>query len=266
MMQNSCPKAAATVGKVWLVGAGPGDPELLTLKALKVLKRCNVWLVDDLAGAGVLALAPEGTRVLNVGKRGGCRSTAQSFILRLMSRYALQGHIVARVKGGDPFIFGRGGEEMAWLAERGIPVDSVSGITAGLAVGSAYGLPLTHRDMARGVAFVTAHTSDGSRPDWASLANSGLTIVCYMGMNHIDNLVTELLTAGFAAGLPVAVAQSVTQSSQRQIFTTLQRAAQDARAAGMGSPAVIVLGKVVNARHAATPCDAPWGVAVSQAI
>lgn len=235
----------SSAGKVWLVGAGPGDPELLTLKALRVLQACTLWLVDDLVGAGVLALATPGTRIIKVGKRGGCKSTPQTFILRLMARYARHGHTVARVKGGDPFIFGRGGEELAWLQTRDIEVGSVSGITAGLAVASALGLPLTHRDVARGVTFVTAHTADGTRPSWRALAQSGMTVVCYMGMRDPQGFSDELMQAGFAPDLPVAIVQHVSRPDQRHVFTTLAQLAFAAQAHGLGSPAVIVLGEAV---------------------
>lgn len=232
------------IGKVWLVGAGPGDPELLTLKAARVLRECDVWLTDDLVSPDIRALAAPGTRIIGVGKRGGCRSTPQAFILRLMARYARQGRTVARVKGGDPFVFGRGGEEMAWLQERGIAVEAVAGITAGLAVGPAIGLPVTHRGVSRGVALVTAHTMDGSRPDWQALAVSGLTVVCYMGMSDAARLTDELLEAGFAAALPVAVVHRVSCPDQRHIVTTLRDMARDIEHAGLASPAVIVLGEV----------------------
>jgi uroporphyrin-III C-methyltransferase len=232
-------------GKVWLVGAGPGDPELLTVKAARVLGLCGVWLVDDLVGDGILALAAPGTRIVKVGKRGGCRSTPQDFILRLMARYARQGRAVARVKGGDPFIFGRGGEEMAWLAERGIAAEAVGGLTAGLAAGAALGLPLTHRGVSRGVALVTAHTMDGTRPDWRGLAASGMTVVCYMGMRDAATLAQELQDAGFAAATPVAVVHRVSCPDQRHIVTTLAGMDADIAAARLASPAVIVLGEVV---------------------
>lgn len=256
-IQNNGQRAA---GKVWLVGAGPGDVELLTLKALRVLKQCTVWLVDDLVGADILELAPAGTRIVKVGKRGGCASTPQDFILRLMARYARAGHVVARLKGGDPFIFGRGGEEMAWLCKHGIDVDSVSGITAGLAVGSALGLPLTHREGSRGVTLVTAHTANGARPDWQALARSGMTIVCYMGMAHAGRLAAELIRAGFPASLPVAVVQHVSCAAERHMTTTLENMAGDIEVQRMGSPAVIVLGEVVRHRHvrveSVPPCAA----------
>ncbi len=248
---SSSHSRASVRGKVWLIGAGPGDPELLTVKAARLLQDCAIWLVDDLVGKAILELAGPQTRIINVGKRGGCASTPQQFILRLMARYARQGHAVARLKGGDPFIFGRGGEEMAWLAEHGIPVEAVSGITAGLAVGSALGLPLTHRACARGVTLVTAHTADGSQPNWKALADSGLTIVCYMGMSGIDELTRALQAAGFPASLPVAVVQRVSCAAQRQLITTLARLAHDVDTHGLGSPSVIVLGQVVGLAHGA---------------
>ncbi|NYT84569.1 uroporphyrinogen-III C-methyltransferase [Pollutimonas harenae] len=243
-------------GKVWLIGAGPGDPDLLTVKAARQLQRCTIWLVDDLAGQAILELASPQTRIIHVGKRGGCVSTSQQFILRLMARYARQGHAVARLKGGDPFIFGRGGEEMIWLTQRGILVEAISGITAGLAVGSALGLPLTHRGCSRGVVLVTAHTADGSQPCWEALAASGLSVVCYMGMSNIDELTHTLLAAGFTADLPVAVVQNVSSAAQRQLTTTLSELAQKVKAHDLGSPSVIVLGRVVGlAQHASLDLD-----------
>ncbi|TEA76970.1 uroporphyrinogen-III C-methyltransferase [Allopusillimonas ginsengisoli] len=252
---KATPPYRPAAGKVWLVGAGPGDPEQLTLKALRILAASTLWLVDDLVGEGVLALASPGTRMIKVGKRGGCKSTPQTFILRLMARYARHGYTVARVKGGDPFIFGRGGEEIAWLQSQGIDVDSVSGITAGLAAGSALGLPLTHREVARGVAFVTAHTANGDQPAWHALAKSGMTIVCYMGMRHLASLTDEWLQAGFAPTLPVAIVQRVSCADQRHAITTLAQLADTAQAHGLGSPAVIVLGAAVaHAACAALSC------------
>ena len=236
-------------GKVWLIGAGPGDPDLLTVRAVKTLAACTVWLVDDLVGPGVLELAAPGTRIVRVGKRGGCKSTPQPFILRLMLRYARQGETVARVKGGDAFIFGRGGEEWAWLAERGVQVEAVAGLTAGLAIGAQMGLPITHRQVARGVALVTAHTVDetgaGSQPYWKALAQSGLTVVCYMGMSDPTRLARMLMASGFRADLPVAVVQRATCADQRQLTTTVAQMAADIQTHDMGSPAVIVLGDAV---------------------
>lgn len=238
----------AATGKVWLVGAGPGDAELLTLKAYRILQNADVWLVDDLISEDILALAPTHARIVPVGKRGGCPSTAQNFILRLMARYARTGLQVARVKGGDPFIFGRGGEELAWLAEQGIAAEAVGGMTAGLAAASALGLPLTHRASARGVVFVTAHTADGVAPDWRALAQSGLTLVCYMGMSRKEQLQQDMLQAGFAGDLPVAVVERVTCRNERSLFTTLRAMSADISAAGLGSPALLIIGQAVTHR------------------
>jgi uroporphyrin-III C-methyltransferase len=258
-----CHKAPATAGKVWLIGAGPGDPDLLTVKAARLLRAATVWLVDDLVGADVLALAAPNARIVPVGKRGGCRSTPQDFILRLMARYARQGHQVARVKGGDPFIFGRGGEEIAWLKKRGVEVEAIAGLTAGLAVGAALGLPLTHRGVARGVTFVTAHTMDGSSPDWRALAASGMTVVCYMGMHDPARLAAELLRAGFAADLPVAIVHRVSCPDQRACASTLADMAAAIERDGLASPSVIELGEAVAhaAGLAAAPLSACWDAA-----
>ena len=170
--------------KVWLVGAGPGDPELLTLKAVRAMGEAQVVLIDDLVNPAVLEHCPS-ARVIPVGKRGGCRSTPQAFIHRLMLRYARQGKCVVRLKGGDPCIFGRGGEEAEWLAARGIEVEMVNGITAGLAGATQCGISLTQRGVARGVTLVTAHTLDGSSPEWHALAKTGTTLVVYMGVSSV---------------------------------------------------------------------------------
>jgi len=238
---------ARAPGKVWLVGAGPGDPELLTLKAARVLGQADVWLVDDLVGEGVLAFAAAHARIVRVGKRGGCRSTPQDFILRLMRRYARQGWVVARVKGGDPFIFGRGGEELAWLACHGVAAEAVGGMTAGLAAGAALGLPLTHRGLARGVTLVTAHQHDGGAPNWRALADSRMTVVCYMGMADVHTLQQVLLDSGFAPQLPVAVVQRVSCPDQRTLFVPLAALAAAVTQHGLASPAVIILGEAVHA-------------------
>jgi uroporphyrin-III C-methyltransferase len=168
-------------GRVVLVGAGPGDAELLTLKAVRMLRAADVVLHDDLVSADVLARVNPAARIVAVGKRGGCASTPQAFIDQLMIREARAGALVVRLKGGDPFVFGRGGEEMSALRAAGITVDVVNGITAGLAAPAAIGVPLTHRSLAHGVVFVTAHAAgDGEGPDWQLLARCGLTLVIYM--------------------------------------------------------------------------------------
>jgi uroporphyrin-III C-methyltransferase len=168
-------------GKVSLVSAGPGDLELLTIKAARTLATADVLMLDDLVDPQIVSLAPR-ARVIRVGKRGGCRSTPQAFICRLMRRYAQRGEHVVRVKGGDALLFGRAGEEIGFLRKSGIEVVIVNGISSGFAAAAALGVSLTHRDHCRGVTFVTAHAQDHSEPDWAALAATGTTLAIYMGM------------------------------------------------------------------------------------
>src|SRR5436190_4893999 len=181
--------ASTRDAKVFLVGAGPGDPELLTLKAVRALGEADVVLVDELVSRACLAHVRPGAKIIEVGKRGGCRSTPQVFIEKLLVRYARQGKNVVRLKGGDPFVFGRGGEELEALRAHGIDAEVVPGITAGL----ASGIPVTHRDAARGVIFVTGHTQDGAEPDWQALARSGLTLVIYMCLKRLPEIARALM-------------------------------------------------------------------------
>ena len=240
-----------TPGKVILVGAGPGDPELLTLKALKAIQRANVLFVDDLVSDAIVAFASPSARVVHVGKRGGCKSTPQEFIEKLMLAAAREGHIVVRLKGGDPFIFGRGGEEVEHLQAAGIEVEVVNGITAGLAATTSLGVPLTHRQHAHGVVFVTGHAKPGAQgPDWQLLASTAhsarLTLVIYMGVSSAERIQNELLS-GLPASTPVAVIQNATLLSQRHITTRLATLAQAIAQSGLASPSVIVVGEVVGA-------------------
>ena len=238
-------------GKVTLVGAGPGDPELLTLKALKAIQAASVLLVDDLVSPEVVAHAPAGARVVYVGKRGGCKSTPQDFIERLMILAAREGENVVRLKGGDPFIFGRGGEEREHLLAAGIAVEVVNGITSGLAAATALGVPLTHREHAQGVVFLTGHAQNGAAaPDWKLLAAAArearLTLVIYMGVRSAARLQQELLT-GLPAATPVAIVQRASLPDQRQAVTTLGELAATIEREGLASPSVIVVGDVVGA-------------------
>ena len=233
-------------GKVWLVGAGPGDPELLTLKAVRVLRTADAVLVDDLVDRRVLAHVRRGARVIKVGKRGGCKSTPQAFILKLMVRFARCGATVVRLKGGDPFIFGRGGEEAAALTAAGIPVEVISGITAGIAAPAVLGIPVTHRDVARGVTFLTGHARDGAGPDWEALRASGTTLVIYMGVKRVATLVSGMLDAGFPADTPACAIRNGTLETQAEVVTTLAALPAAAAAAQIDSPAILVVGKVVG--------------------
>lgn len=232
--------------KVWLVGAGPGDPELLTLKAVRALREADVVLIDDLVNPAVLEHCP-GARVITVGKRGGCRSTPQDFIHRLMLRYARQGKCVVRLKGGDPCIFGRGGEEATWLRDRGVSVELVNGITAGLAGATNCDIPLTLRGISRGVTLVTAHTQDDSSLNWRALAEGGTTLVIYMGVAKLSEIARQLLEGGMAADMPVAMIENASLPQQRECRSSLARMQDDAKAFALKSPAILVIGAVAAA-------------------
>ena len=237
-------------GTVALVGAGPGDPELLTLKAVKAIAAATVLLVDDLVNDAVLMHARPGARIVHVGKRGGCKSTPQAFIEKLMVMAAREGEVVVRLKGGDPFIFGRGGEEVEHLRAQGIPVQVVNGITAGLAAMTSLGAPLTHRDQAHGVVFVTGHAASADAgTDWQQLAatarDARLTLVIYMGVRDANRIQQELL-AGLPADTPVAVIQNASLPDQRHAVTSLDRLHATLMTEQLGSPSVIVVGDVVR--------------------
>jgi uroporphyrin-III C-methyltransferase len=246
-------------GLVTLVGAGPGDPELLTLKAVKAIQAATVLLVDDLVSDEVVAMAAPGARIVHVGKRGGCKSTPQAFIEKLMVMAAREGENVVRLKGGDPFIFGRGGEEVEHLHAAGIEVRVVNGITAGLAAVSSLGVALTHREHAHGVVFVTGHARPGSEgTDWRALAatarDARLTLVIYMGVTGATRIQQELLT-GLPASTPVAIVQRASLPDQRHAVTTLGALAATLDSEQLASPSVIVVGDVVRgvAATAASP-------------
>lgn len=244
---------------VWLVGAGPGDPELLTLKAVRAIRGATVLLVDDLVGDAVLRYARRSARIVHVGKRGGCRSTPQAFIEQLMLREALAGERVVRLKGGDPFIFGRGGEEAAALRAHGLRVEVVNGITAGLAAATSLGAPLTHRDHAHGVMLVTGHAKDEDASlDWRVLgaaAAQGLTLVIYMGVSQAARLQAGLLDA-LPAGTPLAIVQHASTAQQRSALTTLGGLLDTLEREGLGSPAVLIVGDVLRGLAQLAPADA----------
>ena len=237
-------------GKVYLVGAGPGDPELLTLKAVRAIGEADVLLVDDLVNPQVLEHAHADARVVHVGKRGGCKSTPQSFIERLLVAEALAGHSVVRLKGGDPFMFGRGGEEIAALSAAGIDYEVINGISAGLAAATSVGIPLTHRDLCHGVAFVTGHTQSDGSLSWKPILAAGLTLVVYMGMTNLPEIVAELRAIGTRPTLPIAVIQNATLPSQRVLVSTLETIIDDVTQQQMASPSIIVMGEVVTLHRA----------------
>jgi uroporphyrin-III C-methyltransferase len=254
MSQNDSTFIKATsqeLGTCALVGAGPGDPELLTLKAVKAIQAATVLLVDDLVNEEVLQHASPAARIVYVGKRGGCKSTPQAFIEKLMINAVQAGEKVVRLKGGDPFIFGRGGEEVEHLRAVGIEVTVINGITSGLAAISSLGAPLTHREHAHGVVFVTGHAKPGDKgTDWRQLAatarDAKLTLVIYMGVSGADMIQTELLT-GLPAHTPVAIIENASLPHQRQALTQLDQLTHTLQTTGLKSPSILVVGDVVQA-------------------
>jgi len=232
--------------QVYLIGAGPGAADLITVRAAKVLAAADIVLIDDLVDRAVLAHCAVHALIIPVGKRAGCRSTPQEFIQRLMLRYVRQGRIVARLKGGDPFVFGRGGEELAFLMARGVAVEVVPGLTAGIAVPAVLGIPVTHRDLSLGITLVTAHTRADGEPDWAALARTGTTLAIYMGLTRIERIAERLIACGMDAATPAAVVEQGTLAGQRHVLAPLAVLPRAARAAGLASPALIVIGAVVG--------------------
>ena len=236
-------------GGVALVGAGPGDPELLTLKAVRVIGQATLLLVDDLVSDEILAYAHPDARVVHVGKRGGCKSTPQAFIEKLMIMAAREGERVVRLKGGDPFIFGRGGEEKEHLEAAGVSVEVVNGITSGLAAVTSLGVPLTHRDHAHGVVFMTGHAQSGQGVDWPLMARTAaqarLTLVIYMGISNAAEIQQQLLT-GLPASTPVAIVKHASRPEQRHAVAQLGQLVDTLQREDLGSPAIIVVGDVVK--------------------
>lgn len=276
-----------TLHPVALVGAGPGDPELLTLRALKRIEAADVVLADDLIDPRVLALVQG--RLLRVGKRGGwaksapgplaqanpprgwqspwerpggdCISTDQQFIHALMVREARAGHRVVRLKGGDPFVFGRGGEEVDALRDAGLAVEVVSGLTSGIAGPAAVGIPVTDRRHSPGVALVTGHPGEGcAEPDWAALAQSRLTLVIYMGVARCAEIVAALQAGGLAPDTPAAVVSSAHTARQREARCTLATLADTVQREGLASPALLVVGAVAALGQAVNVVEA-WAAA-----
>jgi len=242
---------AFEAGWVWLVGAGPGDPGLLTLLAAHALASADTIVYDALVDDGILGLARTGAELIYAGKRGGKPSPRQLDISARLVRLAREGRRVLRLKGGDPFVFGRGGEEALALAAAGVPFRIVPGITAGIG-GLAYaGIPATHRDTNHTVAFVTGHMAGGDVPDgidWAALARGAQAIVVYMALKHIEPIAGHLLAGGLAASTPVAVVSRAATRHQRVLETTLGSAAADVAASGIEVPAVVAIGEIVTLR------------------
>ncbi len=233
-------------GQVFLIGAGPGDIDLLTLGAVRCIRQADVILIDDLVNHEVLQFALPNIPIIYVGKRGGCVSTPQTFIHRKMIVLAQEGKVVARIKGGDPFMFGRGGEEMQAMQKAGIKVSIISGITSGMAVPASLNIPLTHRDYTQGVTFVTGHTKNEHAPNWRALAESGTTLVIYMGMTNLAKITQQLMQHGLPSNMPAIAIQHGTLPTQRHLLATLKTLAQEVSNAGFSSPAIVVIGEVTR--------------------
>ncbi|MEG9861962.1 MAG: uroporphyrinogen-III C-methyltransferase [Parvularculales bacterium] len=238
-------------GWVWLAGAGPGDVGLLTLLAAHGLQQADVVVYDALVSDGVMALARDDAVQIYAGKRGGRPSCRQQDISAQLIERAKQGLRVLRLKGGDPFVFGRGGEEAQALGVAGIPFRIIPGVTAGIGALGTAGIPLTHRDVNQAVTFITGHTDnpEGTTSlDWQALARSAPVLVIYMGMRRLEAIAQNLLNAGKPPDEPVAIISNATLPDQHILETTLSLAAQDASAHGLTPPAIIVIGDVVPLR------------------
>jgi uroporphyrin-III C-methyltransferase len=248
-------------GFVHLVGAGPGDPGLLTLRAAELLRRADTVVHDRLVHPDIVGLARRGARILFVGKEGGGAHVAQEEIHRILIAQARLGREVVRLKGGDPFIFGRGGEEALALQAAGIPFDVVPGVTSGVAAPAAAGIPVTHRGLSASVTFATGHRSAGS-PDWDHLARAD-TLVLFMGCQRLGEATDALIAAGRSPETPAAVVESGTWKDQRVVEGTLAEIAELARAATIGSPSLLVVGEVVGLRAQLGQLTGPVPVVVS---
>lgn len=237
-------------GHVWLVGAGPGHPGQLTLDALAALAQAEAIVHDDLVDARILAAAPAGAERIFAGKRGGRPSSAQADITATLITLARQGRRVVRLKGGDPYVFGRGGEEALALAEAGIPFRVVSGVTAGLAGLSAAGIPATMRGINHAVILATGHaaTEEGGL-DWAALARLGQPIVLYMALRRLGSILASLRDAGMDPATPAAIVESGTLPGQRVVSGTVGTLEQQALAEGTASPCIVVIGDIVPLRE-----------------
>ena len=235
----------ARAGVVWLVGAGPGDPELLTLKALKALQSADVVVHDGLVTAAILDLAPPAARRISVAKRKSRHSYSQDEINRMLTAFAREGLTVVRLKGGDPFIFGRGGEELEACRAAGVECRVIPGVTAALAAGAGAGAPLTHRGSAQAVTFVTGHAAKGGEPDldWAALARPNQTVVIYMGLSMAAPIAARLMAAGGASSTPALIVENASRADERRVVTTLAGLAE--AAAALSGPALLIVGEAM---------------------
>lgn len=237
-----------SVGKIFLVGAGPGDPELLTLKAIRAIAKADVVVYDRLVSERILETIAEGVTQINVGKQADFHPVPQAEINQMLIRLGRAGRTVVRLKGGDPFIFGRGCEEAAELEAAGIPCEVIPGITAAQGCSASARIPLTHRGLASGVRYVTGHrkSNEPLDLDWASLADPDTTLVVYMGLSNIDEIVAQLITHGLPASTPaLAVCQGTTEQ-ERRICARLAALPVMAREASFSGPVLFIIGRVAG--------------------
>ena len=234
-------------GKVWLVGAGPGDPDLLTIKASRLISQADTIVYDHLVGEGIMDLARPDARIIYAGKEASKHTLPQDSINQLLVDLAREGLSVVRLKGGDPFIFGRGGEELETLAASGIPFEVVPGVTAAAGCAAYSGFPLTHRDHAQSVTFVTGHLKDGTvNLDWPALARPQQTLVFYMGIGAAGEICRQMMEHGLPSLTPAAVVRNGTQADQQTLIATLGTLPDRIAEAGIKPPALIVVGSVVR--------------------
>jgi uroporphyrin-III C-methyltransferase len=246
-LKNLTVPTSSKRGRVYLVGAGPGDPELLTLRAVRLLGQTDVIVYDHLVSPAVLDFVAPGAERIFAGKRRNEHTMRQEQINLLLVKLAREGKHVVRLKGGDPFIFGRGGEELQVLAEHGIDFEVVPGITAASGVSSYSGIPLTHRDHAQSCLFVTGHLKDGSADlDWEALVRPRQTVVIYMGLNALADICRQLIKHGAPASRPIAVVQHGTIATQQVLTGTLADLPQRVLESGFTSPSLIIVGDVVQ--------------------
>jgi uroporphyrin-III C-methyltransferase len=245
------------LGKVYLVGAGPGDPGLMTVKGKQLLEHADVVVYDALVSPPILAMISPQTERINAGKRRGRHSKLQAETTRLLIEKARTNAVVVRLKGGDPFVFGRGGEEMEDLVKAGISVEVVPGITSGIAAPAYAGIPVTHREYSSSVTFVTGHEAAGKyRPqiNWGAIAQGSETIVIYMGVHNLTNIVPELLAGGLSAETPIALVRWGTRPEQEELIGTLETIVRQIEETQFEAPAIAVIGNVVNLHSVLSSC------------
>ena len=253
-------------GKVWLVGAGPGDIGLFTLKGMEVLSQAEGGVYDSLVGQGVLAKVPSSARLINVGKRADKHTMPQEQINQVLFEEAQKGYRVVRLKGGDPFLFGRGGEELELLTANGIPYEVVPGVTSSIAVPAYNGIPVTHRDFCSSVHIITGHRRAGKEYDidFQALVNTKGTLVFLMGIAALNDICQGLLNAGMDPEMPTAVLQKGTTSDQKRVVATVATLKEEVERQGIETPAIIVVGRVCHLSeefgwYEKLPCDASEG-------